>query len=162
MKRGSGLYVPLWSKMEDNNEHDARQPREQSSREKTEWGFRLYFPLRKGSRRRKMGEGEGYWEREERRGVQSYLNGAGSACGEGNTQGRELCFLSLWERPNALTNSFVCVGHMWFYKCAIYAKLKWGKKWKSESVWWFHLSFLPFCSRERLWSDDTLYDLVCF
>lgn len=42
------------------------------------------------------------------RGEQPYQNGAGSACGEGNAQGRKGCSLSLWEgRPNALT-SLLC------------------------------------------------------
>lgn len=133
MKEGFGLYVPLWSKMEDNKEHCARRPREPSSREKTEWGFRLYFP----QSTERVGEGkwergEGYWERKR---VQSYLNGAGSARGEGNTQGRKLCFLNLWEwRPNALTLPFFCVsGGMWLFKEGSVI-LKWEKS-KSKCVY---------------------------
>lgn len=67
MKRGFGLYVPLWSKMEDNKEHCARQAREPSSTEKTEWGFGLYFPQ---SRER---VGEGKWVRATERGKEHSL-----------------------------------------------------------------------------------------
>lgn len=52
------------------------------------------------------------------RGEQPYQNRAGSACGEGNAQGRKGCSLSLWEgRPNALT-SLLCYasGGVWLLK----------------------------------------------
>lgn len=85
-KRGSGLCNPLRSKMEDNKEHCARQPRERSSGEETERGYRLYFQLR-GGEGRERGE---LW-REER--VLSYLNRAGSAHGGGNSQGGKSALL---------------------------------------------------------------------
>lgn len=106
--------------MEDNKEHCARQAKELSSMRENRMRLQAVLP---NEQRERVGEGK--WERvratERGKEVRSYLNGAGSARGEGkNPEDKTVLTQSVGEKAQCPYAPLFCVsGGMWVFKAPI-------------------------------------------